>query len=220
MRILVTAGPTREPLDAVRFLGNASSGRMGFACAGAARRAGHRVTLVSGPVDLPVPRGVRIVRVTTAREMRRAVLEAFPRADAVIMAAAVADYRPARRFPGKIRKGRRELVLRLVPTPDILRELGARKGRRILVGFALEARNARREALRKAREKNLDLVILNAPAAIGAGRVDAVALRGGRAVRRFRRAPKETLAAWIVAAVEELAAGKAAPEVSSGRKHR
>ena len=201
MRILVTAGPTREHLDDVRFLSNASSGRMGFACARAARRAGHRVTLVTGPVPLPDPPGVRTVRVTGALEMRRAVLKAYPRADAVIMTAAVGDYRPARRFPGKMKKGARVLQVRLVRTPDILRELGSRKGRRVLVGFALEVRDAAREALRKAAEKNLDLVVLNSPRAFGAGRMDAEVFRGGRAVRRFRRAAKETVAGWIVAEV-------------------
>ncbi len=201
MRILVTAGPTREYLDDVRFLSNASSGRMGFACARAARRAGHRVTLVAGPVALPDPPGIRTVRVTSALEMRRAVLAAWPRTDAVIMTAAVGDYRPARRFRGKLKKGARSLAVRLVRTPDILRELGARKGRRILVGFALEVRDAEREALRKAREKNLDCVVLNSPRAFGAGRMDASVYRGGRLVRRFRRAAKESVAAWIVGAL-------------------
>ncbi len=184
---------------------------MRSACARAARRAGHRVTLVTGPVSLPDPPGVRTVRVTGALEMRRAVLEAYPRADAVIMTAAVGDYRPARRFPGKMKKGARVLQVRLVRTPDILRELGSRKGRRVLVGFALEVRDAAREALRKAAEKNLDLVVLNSPRTFGAGRMDAEVFRGGRAVRRFRRAAKETVAGWIVAEV-----GRAA--TSSPRK--
>jgi len=203
MNILVTAGPTREHLDAVRFLSNASSGRMGFACARAARRAGHRVTLVTGPVELPDPPGVRTVRVTSALEMRRAVLRAFPGADAVIMTAAVGDYRPARRFRGKLKKSARSLSLRLVRTPDILKALGARKGRRLLVGFALEVADAEREALRKAREKNLDYVVLNSPRAFGAGRMDAAVYRDGKAVRRFRRAGKDAVAAWIVAALGE-----------------
>jgi len=199
MRILVTAGPTREHLDDVRFISSASSGKMGFACARAAREAGHRVTLVAGPVGLASPAGVRTVRVTSALEMRRAVEAAFPRADAVIMTAAVADYRPSRRFRGKIKKGARSLAVRLVRTPDILRSLGARKGRRVLVGFALEVRDAEREALRKAAEKNLDYVVLNSPRAFGADRMDAAVFRGGRIVRRFRRASKEAVAAWIVA---------------------
>lgn len=208
MRILVTAGPTREPLDAVRFLSNPSSGKMGFACARAARRAGHRVTLVTGPVGLPDPAGIRTVRVTTAREMLRAVLREYARSDAVIMTAAVGDYRPARRFPGKLKKDARVLTLRLVRTPDILRALGKRKGRRILVGFALEVQDAVHQALVKYKKKNLDLVLLNSPRSFAADRMDAVAYREGRAVRRFRGARKEAVARWIVRAVEALAGGR------------
>ncbi|HXG61317.1 MAG TPA: phosphopantothenoylcysteine decarboxylase [Planctomycetota bacterium] len=208
MRILVTAGPTREPLDAVRFLSNPSSGKMGFACARAARRAGHRVTLVTGPVALPDPPGVRTVRVTTALEMRRAVLAEYPGADAVVMTAAVGDYRPARRYAGKLKKDARVLTLRLVRTPDILRALGRRKGRRILVGFALEVQDAVHQALLKYKRKNLDLVLLNSPRTFAADRMNAVAYREGRVVRRFRRARKEAVARWIVRAVEALAAGR------------
>ncbi len=205
MRILVTAGPTREHLDDVRFISNASSGRMGFACAAAARRAGHRVTLVTGPVALAAPPGVRVVRVTSAQEMYRAVLGAYSRADAVIMTAAVGDYRPARRLRGKLKKRPGPLAVRLVRTPDILETLGARKGRRALVGFALEsAAGGEREALGKARRKNLDYVVLNSPRALGAARVDATVYRGGAVVRRFRRARKEELAEWLVSALGRL----------------
>ncbi len=204
MRILVTAGPTREHLDAVRFLSNASSGRMGFACARAARRAGHRVTLVSGPADLPDPPGVRTVRVTTAVEMRRAAMRAFTRTDAVIMTAAVSDYRPAERFAGKLRKTARAVTLRLVRTPDILRAMGARKGGRILVGFALEVQDPVARALLKYKRKNLDLVVLNSPRTFGADRMDADVYRTGRVIRRFRRASKAAVAAWIVRAVSDL----------------
>ncbi len=205
MRFLVTAGPTREPLDAVRFLSNASSGKMGFACSRAARRAGHRVTLVTGPVALADPPGVRTVRVTTAEEMRRAVLEAYPEADAVLMTAAVGDYRPARRFPGKRRKSSAALTLRLVRTADILAGLGARKGRRVLAGFALEAgKDAVSAALRKYTEKHLDFVVLNSPRAFAADRMDADVYREGKVVRRFRGARKASVAAWLVRAASAL----------------
>lgn len=200
----MTAGPTREPLDAVRFLSNASSGRMGFACARAARRAGHRVTLVTGPVALADPAGVRTVRVTTAEEMRRAVMRVFPRIDAVIMTAAVGDYRPAERFAGKIKKRAGTLTLRLVRTPDILREMGKRKGMRLLIGFALEVQDAEAQALLKYREKNLDLVVLNSPRTFGADRMDADVFREGRVVRRFRRATKDAVARWLVGAAASL----------------
>jgi len=211
MRILVTAGPTREYLDDVRYLSNPSSGKMGFACARAARRAGHRVTLVTGPAGLPDPPGCRTVRVTDAREMHRAVLEAWPRVDAVIMTAAVGDYRPARRFRGKLRKGAGGLSIRLVRTPDILKALGARKGRRVLAGFALQVQDAEREALRKYEEKNLDLVVLNSPRSFGADRMDAAAYREGEIVKRFRGASKGTVAAWIVRAVGKIAGERSGP---------
>src|SRR5436189_33002 len=150
MRVLVTAGPTREYLDAVRFLSNASSGKMGFACATAAARAGHDVTLITGPVALPDPAGIRTVRVTSADEMYRAVMKAYPRIDAAIMTAAVGDYKPAERFTGKLQKQAETLTLRLVRTRDILKEMGRRKGSRILVGFALEVQDAIHQARHRA----------------------------------------------------------------------
>ena len=202
MNILVTAGPTREHLDAVRFLSNGSSGKMGFACARAARKAGHRVTLVTGPVALSDPSGVRTLRVTSAKEMRRAVMRVYSRIDVVIMTAAVSDYQPAERFSGKLKKRAAARTLRLVRTPDILRELGARKGGRTLVGFALEVQDAEAQALLKYKKKNLDYVVLNSPRTFAADRMDATVYRDGRAVKRFRRTTKAAVAAWIVRAIE------------------
>lgn len=196
----MTAGPTREYLDDVRFLSNASSGKMGFACARAARAAGHRVTLVAGPVALPDPKGVRTVRVTSAREMDREVMRVYGRTDAVIMTAAVCDYRPAGRFRGKMKKRAGARTLRLVRTPDILRTLGSRKGKRILVGFALEVQDAEARALLKYKKKNLDYVVLNGPRSFASDRMDAAVYRFGRVVKRFRRARKEVVAGWIAAA--------------------
>jgi phosphopantothenoylcysteine decarboxylase/phosphopantothenate--cysteine ligase len=208
VRVLVTAGPTREHLDAVRFLSNASSGKMGFACARAAARAGHQVTLVTGPVALPDPRGVRTVRVVSAGEMHGAVMRAFPAADAVIMTAAVGDWRPAERFAGKLKKSSGPLTLRLVRTRDILRELGGRKGRRVLVGFALEVQDAVAQALLKYKKKNLDFVVLNSPRTFAADRMDARVYREGRFVKSFRRATKEAVARWIVGAALPPARGR------------
>jgi phosphopantothenoylcysteine decarboxylase/phosphopantothenate--cysteine ligase len=205
VRILVTAGPTREPLDDVRFLSNPSSGKMGFACARAARRAGHDVTLVTGPVELRDLSGLRTLRVTTAREMRRAVFGVFPRVDAVIMTAAVGDYRPARKLRGKLKKSTGAFTLRLVRTPDILREMGRRKGRRILVGFALEVKDAVHQAWIKYKRKNLDLVVLNGPATFGSGRMNCAVYRREELLKRFVRARKEAVAAWLVDRVGELA---------------
>jgi len=198
MRILVTAGPTREYLDAVRFLSNASSGKMGFACAKAAARAGHDVTLVSGPVALPDPAGVRTIRVTSADEMYRAVMNAYPRIDAAIMTAAVGDYRPAERFAGKLKKKSETLTLRLVRTRDILKEMGRKKGKRILVGFALEVQDAIHQALVKYKKKNLDYVVLNTPRSFAADRMDCQVYREGGVVKRFKGASKDDVARWIV----------------------
>ncbi|MBI2930130.1 MAG: phosphopantothenoylcysteine decarboxylase [Planctomycetes bacterium] len=202
MRILVTAGPTREHIDDVRFISNPSTGKMGFACAEAARDAGHRVTLVTGPVDLPDPKGVRTVRVTSAEEMRRVAMTAYASADAVIAAAAVSDYRPVRRARGKIKKGPSRVTLELVRTPDILAAMGRRKGRRTLIGFALEASRGRAHALEKLRAKNLDSIVLNAPSSFGVDRMDAVVLHAGGASESFRGVTKRTLARLLVRLAE------------------
>ena len=202
MRLLVTAGPTREYLDAVRFLSNASSGKMGFACAAAAARAGHDVTLVTGPVALPDPPRVRTVRVTSADDMYRAVMKVYPRTDAAIMTAAVGDYRPAERFAGKLKKSSETLTLKLVRTRDILKEMGRKKGNRILVGFALEVQDAVHQALVKYKKKNLDYVVLNTPRTFAADTMDCRVYREGAVVKRFRGATKEAVANWIVAALE------------------
>lgn len=198
MRVLVTAGPTREYLDAVRYLSNASSGRMGFACAAAAARAGHDVTLVAGPVSLPDPKGVRTIRVISADDMYRAVMKAYPRIDAAIATAAVGDYRPAERFAGKLKKKAGALTLKLVRTRDILQAMGDRKGRRLLVGFALEVQDAVENALLKYRKKNLDYIVLNTPKSFAAGTMDCRIYGDGGLVKRFRGATKDAVARWIV----------------------
>jgi phosphopantothenoylcysteine decarboxylase/phosphopantothenate--cysteine ligase len=168
MRVLITAGPTREYLDDVRYLSNASSGRMGYALAEAARSAGWDVVLVSGPVDLPPPKGCEFRPVVTTAEMRDACVAEFPLCDGVIAAAAVCDYKPKQRIPGKIAKTGESILLEMIETDDVLAELGAAKGSRWVVGFALEAQNPRENALQKLRRKNCDWIVLNAPAAIGA----------------------------------------------------
>jgi phosphopantothenoylcysteine decarboxylase/phosphopantothenate--cysteine ligase len=160
-RILVTAGPTREPLDPVRYLSNRSSGKMGYALAAAAAGRGARVLLVSGPVALAAPHGVEVVRVETARAMREAVLAA--EADAVFMAAAVADYVPEP-APVKLKKAEGALTLTLPRGPDILAELGDRKGSGtgpLLVGFAAETEDLLARAAEKLAAKNLDFVVAN-----------------------------------------------------------
>jgi phosphopantothenoylcysteine decarboxylase/phosphopantothenate--cysteine ligase len=161
LRLLVSAGPTREYLDPVRFLSNPSSGRMGYAVAEAARDRGAEVVLVAGPTCLRDPWGVEVIRVESALEMRQAILERYPWAEAVVMAAAVADYRPAEVLKDKEPKVEAERTLRLVPNPDILKELGERKEGRVLVGFAMETASGLERAREKLRRKNLDLIALN-----------------------------------------------------------
>lgn len=166
MKILITAGPTREYVDDVRFLSNASSGRMGYAIAAAAVSAGHDVVLVTGPVDLPVPDGVKVTQIETTDELRMSCLELFPSCDGVIATAAVCDYRPAKRVNGKITKTGEPIVLQLVETSDVLAELGEQKDDRWVVGFALESQDPRTNAMRKLRMKNCDCIVLNDTSAI------------------------------------------------------
>jgi phosphopantothenoylcysteine decarboxylase / phosphopantothenate---cysteine ligase len=168
-RILVTAGPTHEPIDAVRFVGNRSSGKMGFAVAREASRRGAAVTLVAGPTYLPAPPGVEVIRVETAEEMRDAILARFDQADAVVKAAAVADWRPKERAEGKMKKDAGAPEVLLEPTPDILRELGERKGNRVLVGFAAETEDLEAAGREKLRGKHLDLVVVNEVGRPGTG---------------------------------------------------
>jgi phosphopantothenoylcysteine decarboxylase/phosphopantothenate--cysteine ligase len=167
--VVVTAGPTREHLDDVRYLSNGSTGAMGVALARAARTLGSRVTLVLGPTALTPPRGVACVRVTSADEMLAATRRAVRGADLVFFAAAPADWKPVRRRPGKPPKGNAR-ALRLVPTPDIAATLGRTKGRRIHVGFALESGHGGEERAReKLRTKRFDAIVLNSPANLGRG---------------------------------------------------
>jgi phosphopantothenoylcysteine decarboxylase/phosphopantothenate--cysteine ligase len=203
MRLLLTAGPTREYLDDVRFLSNASSGRMGYALAEAAIARGHQVVLVSGPVTLAPPTGCEFHPVETSAQMHDACLQLFPACDGAIGAAAVCDYRPRERSGGKLSKTGRPLLLELVETPDILADLGRRKGDRWIVGFALEAQNARANALRKLQSKNCDAIVLNSPQAIG-GEQSSVELidRSGSTVANWsadKRAIADFLIAWIEA---------------------
>ena len=167
MRILLTAGPTREYVDDVRFLSNASSGRMGYALAAAAIAAGHEVELVTGPVELAPPPGCRIHRIETTEQLRETCLRLFPGCDGVIATAAVCDYRPRQRVTGKITKTGQPIVLELVETSDVLAELGAARGHRWVVGFALESQDPRNNAMRKLRMKHCSCIVLNDTSAIG-----------------------------------------------------
>lgn len=159
--ILITAGPTQEPIDGVRFISNRSSGKMGYALAEEAAARGARVVLVSGPVNLTVPKGITLVPVRTAAEMRTAVFEHLDAATIVIKAAAVADYHVAHPPKSKVKKTAARISLDLEPTVDILAELGKRKGERLLIGFAAETDHLVEEARRKLEQKNCDMIVGN-----------------------------------------------------------
>ncbi len=169
VRILITAGPTREPLDPVRYISNRSSGKMGYAVARAAVDRGAYVVLVSGPSALSPPPGVKVVPVETAEEMHLAVNQHFEWCDVAVKAAAVADYRPQTQAGGKLKKRAANLTLILEPNRDILAELGRRKGRRIIVGFAAETEQLEARAVLKAQKKGADLIVANDVTKLGAG---------------------------------------------------
>ena len=208
--VIVTAGPTHEAIDPVRFVGNRSSGKMGYALAAAARSRGANVVLVSGPVDLQPPAGVEVIRVTTAAEMRDAVVPRARQADVVIMAAAVADYAPAESPAHKIHKNSDTLTLSLVRTPDILAELGRQRAsgvRPLLVGFAAETTDVVASARSKRREKNVDLVVANDVSRSDAGfEVDTneVTLVTANGEETLPLQPKSAIAAQVIQRVEAL----------------
>jgi phosphopantothenoylcysteine decarboxylase/phosphopantothenate--cysteine ligase len=169
LNILITAGGTREYIDPVRFIANASTGRMGYALARAAIKAGHRVTLITAPTSLRPPKEAAVVDVVTSDEMFKAVKAAFAKCDTLIMAAAVSDYKPAAISTTKIKKAQATLSLDLTPTKDILKWAGCNKTKgQTVVGFALEDTDIFANAERKLKTKKLDMIVANAPAAIGA----------------------------------------------------
>ena len=167
--ILITAVPTREPFDPVRFISNYSSGKMGYALARAAHMRGANVTLISGPTSLEPPCGVNLIHVSSAIEMRKAVLDYLESAGIVIKAAAVADYRPASKAESKIKKRDGNLQIELERNPDIIAEIGKNKGDRILIGFAMETDDLISNAKKKLMEKNMDLIVANDLNTAGAG---------------------------------------------------
>lgn len=169
MKFLVTAGPTREFLDPVRFLSNRSSGRMGYAVAAAAAARGHEVVLISGPVALATPPAVRVVNVVSALDMLAAVEAEMEKCDALVMCAAVADWRPKVFSESKLKKRDMAARIELVPNPDILSALRPRKGNRIFAGFAAETGNLLEEAQGKLLRKGLDIIVANDVTQPGAG---------------------------------------------------
>ena len=207
-RILVTAGPTLEEIDPVRFISNHSSGKMGYAMARQARLRGAQVTLVTGPTALAPPHGVSVIRVQSAKEMRDAVQGCLEQIDIVIKAAAVADYRPKARFGDKVKKTQASLAIELEKNPDILAELGEVKGGRLLVGFAAETQDLLENATAKLTAKNLDLVVANDVSQEGAGfnvdtNIAKLLFRDGR-IEELPKMGKEELAVEILKRVELL----------------
>ena len=207
-RILVTAGPTREEIDPVRFISNHSSGKMGYAIARQARLRGGEVTLVTGPAAIAPPFGVTVIRVESAEQMREAVLGRLEETDIVIKAAAVADYRPRLRAETKVKKTASHLAIELEKNPDILAEIGGRKGGRLLVGFAAETDDLVANATLKLTRKNLDLVVANDVSQEGAGfhvdtNIAKLLFRDGR-VEELPLMAKDELAAVILDRVQAL----------------
>jgi phosphopantothenoylcysteine decarboxylase/phosphopantothenate--cysteine ligase len=207
-RLLVTAGPTREEIDPVRYISNHSSGKQGYAIARAARLRGAEVTLVTGPTAIVPPYGVSVVQVESAREMREAVLQRLEETEVVIKAAAVADYRPKQRAGRKVKKTAAELTIELEKNPDILAELGARKAGRVLVGFAAETDELVANATLKLKAKNLDLIVANDVSQEGAGfnvdtNIAKLLYRDGH-VEELPLMGKDALAGVILERVEAL----------------
>ena len=203
MRILLTAGPTREYLDPVRYLSNASSGKLGAAIAARARELSHHVTLIWGPASEEPPEVDSLVRITSAADMYEAVLARFDGCDVFIAAAAVCDYRPVRREDKKIKKVEGKVALELERTADILAQMGKRRRKQTLVGFCLETEDLERRARGKLEAKRLDLVVANGPEAIGADRFDALLITA-RGTERLAGVGKGDLAARIIEIVGAL----------------
>ena len=200
MRFLVTAGPTREPIDPVRYISNRSSGKMGYAIAEAALQAGHEVILISGPVALGPPLHAKLVSVSTSDEMFDAVHRNAGKCDVCILCAAVADYRPAKVSPVKIKKRAGNLSLELVPTRDILDSLGLQQNRQfLLVGFAAETNDLEQNALQKLRAKNCDIMVANdARLGMESDENELLILFRDGEMRKISRAPKKILARELV----------------------
>jgi len=208
MHFLISAGPTREYLDPVRFISNGSTGKMGYACAQAAADRGHKVTLIAGPVSLEKPRGIKLIKVITAGDMLRAMLEYFEKSDCVIMTAAVNDYRARDPKKYKIQKNDGPFSLELERTEDILAKLGRRKQKQVLIGFAVQDKAARTNARRKLHQKNLDAIVLNTPAAMGPDRSVVEILQAGKKWIGLPLKRKTAIAAQLIKIAEQISKNK------------
>ncbi len=208
LNILVSAGATREPLDPVRFISNYSTGFFGYEIAREAGRRGHRVILISGPTALAKPQGVRSIDVFTARQMGEELRDKFSWCDCLIMTAAVCDFRPEKTAKKKIKRKKGGIVLSLKQNPDILGGLGRKKDKKMLVGFALETENLKKNAQDKLRRKNLDLIVATQMKAskrpFGQVRIDALIMdRKGR-TEKIKRATKKRLSGILLERIEKM----------------
>ena len=203
MKILVSAGPTREYIDPVRFISNPSTGKMGYLLAEYALKAGHSVVLVSGPVNLTYPRGVVLVKVETAQEMKDAILKHFQASDILVMSAAVGDWKPVIRERQKIKR-KKKWLLELVPNPDILKEVSRIKQPwQKVIGFALETENLINNAHRKLKEKKIDLVVADTPTFFGnSGKSNVVFLYKDGTVEEFIDISKRDVAKKIIRIID------------------
>ncbi len=206
MHVLITAGGTREYIDPVRYISNASSGKMGFALAVAALKAGHKVTVITAPTNLLSAPKVNLVKVVSADEMFTAVRKHFPKCDCLIMAAAVCDYKPAEKRKTKIKKNREPVLLELLPTTDILYWAGRnKKKQQILAGFALEDKALKSRAEKKLKQKNLDLIIANPVETIGSQSASVHLKIATGKWQTLPAAEKSVVALKIISVIEQIA---------------
>jgi len=212
VRILITAGGTREAIDPVRFIGNRSSGKMGYAVARAAVERGAHVTLITTPTQIEKPSNCKIIEVETAAQMKQAVIIEAKRSDAVIMAAAVADYRPVQKFKGKMKKLSSKVKIELHKTDDILENLGKNKGKKVLVGFSLETSNLIGNSKKKLTGKNLDLVVANTEEALDSETSRAYFIYDDGRIERTKLVSKSETAGKII----DFIAGKFKPQKREG----
>ncbi len=203
MKILITAGPTREYLDPVRFISNPSTGKMGYLIAQEGKRRGYKIILITGPTHLKPPDRIKVVKVTSAEEMKEAVLKYFLECDALIMAAAVSDWKPKIKYREKLKR-KKEWNLKLIPNPDILKEVSKiKKENQIVIGFALETEDIEKNALKKLKEKKLDLIIGNTTDFFGEGKASrTVFISKNGKIKEFKKIKKEKVAEKIVNWIE------------------
>ena len=208
MRFLITAGPTREPIDPVRYISNRSSGKMGYAIAEAAIEAGHEAILVSGPVSIQRPRGAAVFPVSTSDEMFDAVHKQVFNCDVLVMCAAVADYKPIAVFTRKIKKRDAKLVLELIPTRDILASLPKKDRQYLVVGFAAETENVETNAQKKLLKKNCDVVVANDVSRVGTGMEsdenEVEIFFDNAESEKISRAPKKIIARQLIKIFENV----------------